>query len=186
MSCSVTALIYSSRGYQGQVQCKASTTSIRKARPTHRRVHPVSSQHFRRQIWIELTTHQATPTSTTKGSPKTKTDVNGNRIFGSYTRLPFDDQVTACAVAYTCTYGVGFDEVCDNQRSGITEIRNGQTVYRKAAGRVTKRSQTSWAAKRVGLVFLRDQNYNALTRPSAPKLPSMGHNSGCIFWWTKN
>ncbi|KAK1953668.1 glycoside hydrolase [Colletotrichum sublineola] len=34
-----------------------------------------------------------------------------------------------CVVTYTCRYGMGWDEICDNQRWAIDKVLNGRTVF---------------------------------------------------------
>ncbi|KAJ6088215.1 CAZyme family GH18, partial [Penicillium sp. IBT 16267x] len=55
-----------------------------------------------------------------------------------------------CEVTYTCRYNMGWDEIYDNQRWGINELLNGQTVYHPlAAGdRAIKRKQLQWKNQR--------------------------------------
>lgn len=109
----------------------------------------------------------ASPTSTTKGTAVTKTDQYGQRIHGSYTKITYGPGTATCAVTYTCRYGVGFDEVCDNQRSAITELRGGQTVYRRqAGGRMAPRSQTSWRQKRVSRQRTKDCDVRGINKVS--------------------
>lgn len=51
-----------------------------------------------------------------------------------------------CFVTYTCRYGKGYDEICDNQRYGIDKALHGNTVYhygRRAAD--NSYSKHSWA-----------------------------------------
>jgi len=82
-----------------------------------------------------------------KGSKsKPKFDANGNRIYGKYTAKKYDKKKDKdCFVTYTCMYGAGYDEICDNQHYGVSEVRGGRTVYemRTAAG-VGPRQQANW------------------------------------------
>ncbi|KAK5654286.1 hypothetical protein OQA88_7463 [Cercophora sp. LCS_1] len=50
-----------------------------------------------------------------------------------------------CAVTYTCKYGMGWDEVCDNQRWAINKGLNGRTVFQPLPnGRAPGRSYSRW------------------------------------------
>ncbi|KAK7962737.1 uncharacterized protein PG986_003562 [Apiospora aurea] len=53
-----------------------------------------------------------------------------------------------CAVTYTCRYGLGWDEICDNQRWAIDKALGGQTVYH-AGVRGGDRTQTDYKKWRV-------------------------------------
>lgn len=72
------------------------------------------------------------------GSPeKPNTGVPGNigtrTAYGQWSILDFGSTSTDsncdCAVTYTCRYGMGWDEICDNQRWGIDKMLNGETVF---------------------------------------------------------
>jgi hypothetical protein len=75
-----------------------------------------------------------------------KFDSNGNKIYGKYTSKSYDKKKDLdCSVTYTCAYGEGFDEVCDNQRYGVTEVRAGRTSYNMRDGYVPgPRTQPNW------------------------------------------
>lgn len=54
-----------------------------------------------------------------------------------------------CYVTYTCRYGMGWDEVCDNQRWAIDKMLNRNTVFHvRPVGRAGGRNQVSWANQR--------------------------------------
>uniref|UniRef100_A0A093XDC7 chitinase n=1 Tax=Talaromyces marneffei PM1 TaxID=1077442 RepID=A0A093XDC7_TALMA len=53
-----------------------------------------------------------------------------------------------CSVTYTCVYGMGWDEICDNQRWAIDKLLNGQTVFAPDAKRPRQREYTSWRNQR--------------------------------------
>ncbi|KAJ4987936.1 glycosyl hydrolase family 18 [Stagonosporopsis vannaccii] len=75
-----------------------------------------------------------------------KFDSNGNKIYGKYTSKSYDKgKDLDCSVTYTCAYGEGFDEVCDNQRYGVTEVRAGRTSYNMRDSYVPgPRTQPNW------------------------------------------
>jgi chitinase len=51
-------------------------------------------------------------------------------MLGRYAVKAYDkDKDVDCFVTYTCVYGLGYDEVCDNQWYGITEVRGGRISY---------------------------------------------------------
>ncbi|KAI0419485.1 putative class V chitinase [Xylaria grammica] len=65
--------------------------------------------------------------------------------FGTAPQTDFCD----CFVTYTCKYGMGWDEICDNQRWGIDKVWNGRTVFQvRDSGRETKKSQRFWRTQR--------------------------------------
>lgn len=61
------------------------------------------------------------------------TTINGRASYGQWPILDFGGAATTstcdCSVTYTCRYGLGWDEVCDNQRWAINKVLNGQTVF---------------------------------------------------------
>ncbi|KAJ6079219.1 class V chitinase [Penicillium canescens] len=75
------------------------------------------------------------------GNKPAKTQIAGWPIL-SYTK----DKNCDCSVTYTCRYGMGWDEVCDNQRWAITKKLNGQTVFHPGANRPYSRMYRWWAA----------------------------------------
>jgi len=79
---------------------------------------------------------------------KPKFDADGNRILGRYVKKEFDPKKDSdCFVTYTCNYGLGWDEVCDNQRYGVTEILGGRTSYNMKTPSISEqdRKQTTWS-----------------------------------------
>ncbi|GFP59293.1 chitotriosidase-1 [Trichoderma asperellum] len=49
---------------------------------------------------------------------------------GQWVKTSYDPKTTNdCAVTYTCKYGLGFDEICDNQSWGIDKANAGRRVY---------------------------------------------------------
>ncbi|KDB22160.1 hypothetical protein H109_05949 [Trichophyton interdigitale MR816] len=88
---------------------------------------------------------QKTPATRKKGSGhKTKVNSQGQRLFGTHALVTYASTDKDCSVTYTCSYGVGYDEVCDNQRWGIDKILGGNRVYHYAASRVDMRRQEKW------------------------------------------
>ncbi|KAI2629291.1 putative class V chitinase [Hypomontagnella submonticulosa] len=90
------------------------------------------------------------------GVPTTIT--TGGSVRASYGQWPILDfgsvsQTSSCDcfVTYTCRYGLGWDEVCDNQRWAINKMLNGRTVYHVLpVERAPGRNQASWANQRNG------------------------------------
>lgn len=81
------------------------------------------------------------------------TTVAGRSSYGQWPLLDFSGGTTTstcdCAVTYTCRYGMGWDEVCDNQRWAIDKLLNGKTVYQPlAAGRAPGANQALWKGQR--------------------------------------
>ncbi|KAJ5986725.1 CAZyme family GH18 [Penicillium sp. IBT 35674x] len=70
------------------------------------------------------------PSKPNIGVPKT---VAGRSLWGQWPILDFSGGTTTstcdCVVTYTCSYGTGWDEICDNQRWGINKLLKGRTVY---------------------------------------------------------
>ncbi|RMZ85693.1 hypothetical protein DV736_g6556, partial [Chaetothyriales sp. CBS 134916] len=55
------------------------------------------------------------------------------KMYGQWTSAVYDPNVDQdCAVTYTCRYGLGWDEICDNQRWGIYSANAGRSVYHYA------------------------------------------------------
>ncbi|KAK8067767.1 glycoside hydrolase family 18 protein [Apiospora saccharicola] len=50
-----------------------------------------------------------------------------------------------CVVTYTCRYGLGWDEVCDNQRWAVNKVLGGHTVFQPDAQRPAGRRYSAWA-----------------------------------------
>ncbi|KAI1454308.1 hypothetical protein F4805DRAFT_469461 [Annulohypoxylon moriforme] len=79
------------------------------------------------------------------------TTIGGRSSYGQWPILDFGGGATTstcdCAVTYTCKYGMGWDEVCDNQRWAINKMLNGQTVFQPFfSGRATSRAYSLWAS----------------------------------------
>ncbi|PLB55790.1 putative class V chitinase [Aspergillus steynii IBT 23096] len=88
------------------------------------------------------------------GQPKTKKikmnlgTGNGQNANSQWPKLSFSSSkggVCDCHVTYTCRYGMGWDEVCDNQRWAITYRLNQQSVFAPNALRPSGRMYSSWA-----------------------------------------
>lgn len=79
-----------------------------------------------------------------RGSPIT----SGDRLsYGQWPILDFGSSSTTscdCVVTYTCRYGMGWDEVCDNQRWAVNKLLGGRTVYQPRT-RMSDRRYASWA-----------------------------------------
>jgi chitinase len=82
------------------------------------------------QGWRNAMAH-ARPRNT--GSPDPNQKKKGQwdvLVFTAPPATPGTSSTTCdCYVTYTCRYGKGFDEICDNQRWAITEGFNGASVY---------------------------------------------------------
>lgn len=88
------------------------------------------------------------PSQPNTGVPTT---IGTRTAYGQWPLLDFNGAATTtscdCSVTYTCRYGLGWDEICDNQRWAITKVLNGNNVFHPlAAGRPANRQQTSWAS----------------------------------------
>lgn len=98
-----------------------------------------------------------------KGTPATI----GRTAYGQWPMLDFDSGGGGggncdCEVTYTCYYGMGWDEVCDNQRWAIDKVLGGQTVFQPGANRPGGRKYSSWARKERHAAFrTRAQELNA-------------------------
>jgi hypothetical protein len=75
--------------------------------------------------WSPYNKPQANPVN----APNPKVNGNGQRLYGDYVSAVYPVVATTCTLPYTCRYGHGCDEVCDNQPYGITEVLGGNTVY---------------------------------------------------------
>ena len=84
------------------------------------------------------------PKPSKKGKPKGAVRSN----YGQYDIFVPALRQTDCAVTYTCRYGDGWDEVCDNQRWGIDSLLGGQTVFEMQTSRALRLSKADWAVKR--------------------------------------
>lgn len=60
-----------------------------------------------------------------KGKPKNPTNA-GVKMYGRYPLADFDPS-KKCTTTYSCEYGNGFDQICDNQRWGLDEVLGGTT-----------------------------------------------------------
>ncbi|RDW80990.1 hypothetical protein BP5796_05688 [Coleophoma crateriformis] len=88
--------------------------------------------------------HTSTLTPTTGGPTSTSTG-SSSRI-GPYTSAVYPPGAKTCKVTYTCLYGQGFDQVCDNQRYGLEQQLNGATTvfHYPAAPPRTGRMKAQW------------------------------------------
>ncbi|KAJ5921194.1 CAZyme family GH18 [Penicillium verhagenii] len=82
------------------------------------------------------------------------TTVAGRSSYGQWQILDFSGGTTTstcdCAVTYTCRYGMGWDEICDNQRWGINKLLNGRTVYQPLpTSRAAGANQALWRGQRI-------------------------------------
>lgn len=78
------------------------------------------------------------------------TTVGTRSSYGQWPLLNFGSVSTKgcdCFVTYSCRYGLGWDEVCDNQRWAMDVMFKGQkSVFSVlAAGRAPNRKQRLWA-----------------------------------------
>ncbi|KAK4870248.1 hypothetical protein LT330_005302 [Penicillium expansum] len=77
------------------------------------------------------------------------TTVGTRTAYGQWSILDFNDGATTtscdCEVTYTCRYGLGWDEICDNQRWAINKLLNGKTVYQPLTAQ-NGRKYSSWRA----------------------------------------
>lgn len=62
-----------------------------------------------------------------KAQPKNPTNA-GTKMYGRYALANFGNSKT-CSTTYSCEYGNGFDQICDNQRWGLDEVVAGTTVF---------------------------------------------------------
>lgn len=82
------------------------------------------------------------------------TTVAGRSSYGQWPIFDFSGGTTTstcdCAVTYTCSYGMGWDEICDNQRWGINKLLNGRTVYQPlTTSRAVGANQALWKGQRI-------------------------------------
>ncbi|KAE8326142.1 hypothetical protein BDV39DRAFT_193873 [Aspergillus sergii] len=68
------------------------------------------------------------PKKPPQGKPRQRLPMRGRYTMAQYKK---DKD---CSVTYTCEYGHGYDEVCDNQRWAIDKGLGGKTVYHKHQG----------------------------------------------------
>ncbi|KAK1146010.1 hypothetical protein N8T08_003658 [Aspergillus melleus] len=64
--------------------------------------------------------------------------------FGRYQQVVYKKGTKDCQVAYTCEYGLGFDEICDNMRWAIEVGFDGHNVYHKAQSRFESTYVDRW------------------------------------------
>jgi chitinase len=64
-----------------------------------------------------------------KNTRKKKKEEKDEKDGGPWSKRKHDKNAKDCAVTYTCRYGLGFDEICDNQRWAIDRSWGGKTVY---------------------------------------------------------
>ena len=77
--------------------------------------------------------------------PKVKTTIGQWSILSYTSGVGTATAQCDCSVTYTCSYGMGWDEVCDNQRWAITMHLNQQNVFMPGANRPSGRQYFSWA-----------------------------------------
>lgn len=80
------------------------------------------------------------PPAPPKGGPKQNT---GDRTH--YGRYAIIDEDETCSTTYTCEYGWGFDQVCDNQRWGLDEVTNPISVFNYVGGGGAGRRKATWS-----------------------------------------
>ncbi|KAL2754188.1 glycoside hydrolase family 18 protein [Sodiomyces alcalophilus JCM 7366] len=81
-----------------------------------------------------------------KGGPKQATDARTH--YGRHQIAVYPSGTRTCSTTYTCTYGLGFDQVCDNQRWAIDKILGGRMVYHKdLSGNSNGRTKQRWFAR---------------------------------------
>ncbi|KAJ0419737.1 hypothetical protein BJY00DRAFT_313659 [Aspergillus carlsbadensis] len=82
-------------------------------------------------IWLYSRNSQRWSSSLqSQGKPPPEA-VNVDGVFGYKPIYGDDDEVIDCKTTYTCEYGKGFDELCDNQRWGIFKGWAGKRVWTK-------------------------------------------------------
>lgn len=89
------------------------------------------------------------PTQSNTGQPTT---IGTRTAYGQWQILDFGGggggQTTSscdCFVTYTCRYGMGWDEICDNQRWAINKMLNGRTSFQPfKTGRAEDRAYDHW------------------------------------------
>ncbi|KFY85211.1 hypothetical protein V498_07750 [Pseudogymnoascus sp. VKM F-4517 (FW-2822)] len=91
--------------------------------------------------------------SPSKPNAGVPTTVAGRSSYGQWPILDFSGGTTTincdCVVTYTCRYGMGWDEICDNQRWGIDKLLNGKTVYQPlTVSRAAGANQGLWRGQR--------------------------------------
>lgn len=90
--------------------------------------------------------------------------------YGQWLLLDFGGGATStscdCAVTYTCRYGMGWDEICDNQRWAINKKLNGQTVFHPfSVGSGVDRAYARWGQ----ITTQRHKAYRTLVQGQSPR-----------------
>ncbi|KAL2821415.1 glycosyl hydrolases family 18-domain-containing protein [Aspergillus cavernicola] len=79
-----------------------------------------------------------------QGTPK-----KAKNKFGRYTQARYGKNIKNCETTYTCEYGLGFDEICDNMRWAIEKGFGGNQVYNRQLGAENKPTyQENWRNER--------------------------------------
>ncbi|KAL1963089.1 hypothetical protein VTN77DRAFT_8735 [Rasamsonia byssochlamydoides] len=87
--------------------------------------------------------HTKTIAPTTGGPIATPTQ--SVKMYGPYTSAVYGPGVTTCAVTYTCLYGKGFDQLCDNQRYGLEQqLSSSTSVFHYPARNRNGRMKAQW------------------------------------------
>ncbi|KAL2811726.1 hypothetical protein BDW59DRAFT_167964 [Aspergillus cavernicola] len=69
--------------------------------------------------------------------------------FGRYTQARYGKNVKNCETTYTCEYGLGFDEICDNMRWAIEKGFGSNQVYNRQLGAENRPTyQENWRNER--------------------------------------
>ncbi|KAJ6037676.1 Glycoside hydrolase superfamily [Penicillium canescens] len=104
------------------------------------------------------------------------TKVGTRTAYGQWSILDFNGGATTtscdCEVTYTCRYGLGWDEICDNQRWAINKLLNGKTVYQPLTAQ-NGRKYSSWrSSQRIGAYRTRAQaSINNVARCQLDEFP---------------
>jgi GH18 family chitinase len=98
----------------------------------------------------------------------------GNQL-GQWQKLDFGGAQTGttscdCHVTYTCVYGRGYDEICDNQRWAIDQTLGGNTVYHS-----TRRQNNNQYSKYLWANGARHAGF----RTAAQVIPAGGNMARC-------
>ncbi|KAL4860567.1 hypothetical protein BDV12DRAFT_191629 [Aspergillus spectabilis] len=67
-----------------------------------------------------------------------------NGKFGRYQQVVYKKGTKDCQVTYTCQYGLGFDEICDNMRWAIDVYFGKDNVFHKGAKRFERTFADRW------------------------------------------
>ena len=104
------------------------------------------------------------------------TKVGTRTAYGQWSILDFKGGATMtscdCEVTYTCRYGLGWDEICDNQRLAINKLLNGKTVYQPLTAQ-KGRKHLSWrSSQRISAYRTRAQaSINNVARCQLDEFP---------------